>query len=640
MFTQSLMFLIAMLSAPTVQERLAAADIPDVDVVVAHHQVHTTVAATGASTVVEKKLYKIQTAKGAAQLTVLRFDVDPNTNAVDVESIRACWPNGSCTMIKPRVDLVPQPAGWILWRFFMKIVTIPALEPGMGLEVTTKKRGFLIAYLGEGSEDEFVPPMKGHFYDQILFGEDPYPVVEKEYILVMPTAMRMHVREYNGPISSSSSYTPQTTTHRWVMRDLPALEREPMMPFESDSLPKIVLATVPDWHAKSRWFYEVNERQFEPTPEIRAKVTELLRGVTSREQKLAILTRWVANNIRYRGFSMGKSEGYVLHTGAQVFEERAGVCKDIASMLVTMARAAGFTVYPAMTMAGARVEEEPADQFNHSVVAVKNDDGTFTMLDPTWAPLDRYVWSPAESEQHYVVGTPGGRKLEMIPASKPADNLLRLVVSTRFKDANTLLLKSRIEGRGTTDSQLRRAIGYAPVAERDLLGIEFARRLSPAAKTMRFTWTDPWKFDTFVSFSAEVETPSTYYDVDRKFVWSPLALRALPEFDRLLPWLQLKANPVRRHPVLLRSNIVVELEETFESARPLAVIHLPATAPIKTAAAELFWKVTVEPRRIRFTATLTLPSRRVTAAQYASFVDTIAAFVRLDKLRVQLEVGR
>ena len=635
-----LLFLYTLISAPSPQQRLAAADIPGADVVVAHHEVHTTVAATGASTVVEKKLYKIQTPKGAAQLSTLRFDVDPNTNAVDIVSIRTCHATGGCSLITPHVELVPQPAGWILWRFFMKVVTIPALEPGMGLEVTTKKRGFMIAYLGDADDGEFVPPMKGHFYDQILFGDDVYPVVEKEYILVMPAAMRMHVREYNGPIASATTYTTATTTHRWSMRDLPAFEHEPMMPFESESLPKVVLATVPDWYAKSRWFYEVNAKQFEPTPEIRAKVNELVRGVASRDQKLAILTRWVANNVRYRGFSMGRTEGYVLHTGAQVFEERAGVCKDIASMLVTMARAAGFTVYPAMTMAGARVEDEPADQFNHSVVAVKNDDGTFTMLDPTWAPLDRYVWSPAESEQHYVIGTPQGRRLEMIPASKPEDNQLRFVVSTKYKDPKTLLLRSKIEGLGTTDSMLRRVIGYAPVAERELIGREFGRRLSPQAKTTKFTWTDPWKFDATVSFSAEVETPAPYYDVDGRFVWSPLALRALPEFDRMMPWLQLKPNPARRHPVLLRSNTVVELEETFESARALTPRTLPAPQTIKTPGAELEWRITVEPRKIRFNAKLTLPSRRVPASAYASFVDTIAAFVRLDKVRVQLEVGK
>lgn len=625
---------------PTIRERLAAPDVPGADVVIAHHEVITDVKPTGASTVLERKLYKIQTPKGAARLTTLRFDVDPNTNAVDLVSVSACHPRGGCTSLTPQVTEVPQPAGWILWRFRMKLVTVPALEPGHGLQVVTKKRGFMIAYLGDARDEEFIPPMRGHFYDQILFGDEPYPIVEKEYVLTMPAAMRMHVREYNGPIASSSSYTAQMTTHRWVMRDLPAFEREPLSPFESDGLPKVVLATVPDWRAKSRWFFEVNEGQFEPNAEIRAKVAEVLRGVTSRERKLAVLTRWVANHIRYRGFSMGKAEGYLLHSGAQVFEERAGVCKDIASMLVTMARAAGFTAYPAMTMAGARVEDEPADQFNHSVVAVKNDDGTFTMLDPTWAPLDRYVWSPAEHEQHYVIGTPEGRGLEMIPASRPEDNLLRFTTTVKYKDEKTLVARFRIEGRGTTDSLLRRAIGYAPVAEREALGLEFGRRLSPAARVTRFTWTDPWKFDAFVAFDAEVETPAPWHRDGGRFTWTPLALRALPEYDRLLPWLQLKPNPARRMPVLLRSNTVVELEETFEADAPLTVRRLPSAAPVKTPAAELTWSVRVEPRRIRFTARLVLPNRRVPASQYGALADTIAAFAGLDRLAVELEVGK
>ncbi len=639
MLTTLLLLLSLAGAPPTIQERLSAAEVPGADVVIAHHEVLTEVKPTGASTVLEKKLYKVQTHQGAARLTALRFDVDPNTNAVDLVSVSACHPRGNCTPVTPQVTEVPQPAGWILWRFRMKIVTVPALEPGQGLLVVTKKRGFLIAYLGDDGE-EFIPPMRGHFYDQVLFGDEPYPTVEKEYVLTMPAVMRMHVREYNGPIASSSTYSTQATTHRWVMRDLPAFEREPMAPFESDGLPKVVLATVPDWRAKSRWFHEVNAGQFEPTPEIRAKVAEVLRGVTSRDQKLAVLTRWVANHIRYRGFSMGKAEGYLLHTGAQVFEERAGVCKDIASMLVTMARAAGFTAYPAMTMAGARVEAEPADQFNHSVVAVKNDDGTFTMLDPTWAPLDRYVWSPAEHEQHYVIGTPEGRGLEMIPASRPEDNLLRFTAVVRHKDEKTLLVRSRIEGRGTSDSQLRRAIGYAPVAERDALGLEFGRRLSPAARVTRFTWTDPWKFDGHVVFAAEVETPAPWHRDGGSLTWTPLAVRALPEYDRLLPWLQLKPNPARRMPVLLRSNGVVELEETWEADAPLAVRRLPSTAPIRTPAAELTWSVRVEPRRIRFTARLVLPNRRVPVAHYAALAETIAAFAALDRLAVELEVGK
>ena len=468
----------------TMRQRLEAASAPGADVVIAHHHVHTTVRPSGSSTVVETKLYKVLTPAGASQLTTLRFDVDPHTSAVDIDRIRICHANGSCRSIQPQVATVPQPAGWILWRFLMKIVTIPAVEPGMGVEITTKKRGFSIAYLKTSPDEEFVPPMRGHFYDQVLFGEDPHPVMEKEYVLVMPASLRIHVREYNGPIASSSSITRENTTYRWTMKNLPAFVPEPLMPAPSDSLPKVVLATVPDWHAKSRWFYEVNKNQFEVTPEITAKTRELLKGVTDREKQIAILTRWVANHIRYRGFSMGKEEGYLLHSGKQVFEERAGVCKDIASMLVTMLRAAGFEAWPAMTMAGARVEPEPADQFNHSVVAVKNPDGTFSMLDPTWAPLDRFVWSFAEREQHYVIGLPQGRNLEMIPPSTPEENRVTWRLQTRIKDEKNLMVKGRLDGQGISDTTIRRAIGYAPAGEADRLGTLIARKLSQVRGNM------------------------------------------------------------------------------------------------------------------------------------------------------------
>jgi len=47
-------------------------------------------------------------------------------------------------------------------------------------------------------------------------------------------------------------------------------------------------------------------------------------------------------------------------------------------MLVTMMRAADMDSYAAMTMAGSRIEDLPADQFNHSVVALKKPNGLLT----------------------------------------------------------------------------------------------------------------------------------------------------------------------------------------------------------------------------------------------------------------------
>jgi transglutaminase-like putative cysteine protease len=69
------------------------------------------------------------------------------------------------------------------------------------------------------------------------------------------------------------------------------------------------------------------------------------------------------------------------------FTDRCGVCKDKAGMLITLLRAAGFEAYPAMTMAGSRIDYIPADQFNHCVTVVKSRrDGKYHLLDPPGCP--------------------------------------------------------------------------------------------------------------------------------------------------------------------------------------------------------------------------------------------------------------
>jgi hypothetical protein len=228
-------------------------------------------------------------------------------------------------------------------------------------------------------------------------------------------------------------------------------------------VPKVVVATVESWEAKSRWFFDVNEGQFEVTPEIQAKVEEIFEdaGVTnaSEERKAEVLVHWVAQNIRYSGQTMGEGEGFTLHSGKMIFEQRSGVCKDIAGMLITMMRAAGMDSYAAMTMAGSRIETTPADQFNHCVTALRKNDGTFEMYDPTWVPNMNDIWSKYETEQQYLIGTPGGEGLDTIAYSPPEESPLFIVHDARLSEDGTLAGTLRLSGKAALDARLRRMVG-------------------------------------------------------------------------------------------------------------------------------------------------------------------------------------
>ena len=452
----------------------------------------------------EHRLTKVLEPAGAVALRSLRFDYDPASNMVAIRGVRVHRADSTWVDVDPsRARDVTAPCGGICWGGRMKVLALPPLAVGDAVEVLSTTKGFLIAYLDdEGSpasgsggsdpraagpdrrlaprpgewssvaaaaldsvamlpaedEERYVPPMRGHFYDVVLF-QGGLPSRETRYTLRLPRGRPLQYSVYNGEVASSLTFEPEHFVYGFWREDVTALDREPRMPDASDVAPKVVMATIEDWEAKSRWFHETNEWVFAANEEIQAKVDEITAGLRSDDEKIAALTHWVAQNIRYFGITMGKGEGYTIHPGWMNFRDRCGVCKDIAGMLVTMLRAAGFETYAAMTMAGARVERIPADQFNHCVVALKRDSGEYLMLDPTWVPGMRDLWSKYEGEQHYVIGSPEGEDLMMIRPFAPEENLMAVESEARILADGTLEGTLRLEGRGVADSRLRRVAG-------------------------------------------------------------------------------------------------------------------------------------------------------------------------------------
>ena len=106
-----------------------------------------------------------------------------------------------------------------------------------------------------------------------------------------------------------------------------------------DAAPKLMMSSTPRWEDKSVWFNKVNEDygSFTAIPEAQRKVDELIKGKKTEMEKIAVLTHWVADNIRYSGISMGKGEGFTLHNLKMNYTDRCGVCKDIAGTLANLA---------------------------------------------------------------------------------------------------------------------------------------------------------------------------------------------------------------------------------------------------------------------------------------------------------------
>lgn len=406
------------------------------------------------------KAIKVQTLKGVMTNRVLKYDYDPLTAAAKFKVVRIYHEDGTYTEVDVNKTCdYAAPARMIYWGAQQIMLQLDNLKPGDVIYYEIDKKGFTYALLGAGEDDDprFIPPMRGQFYDIVPFWVSE-PTLRKVYRVGMPMENELQFQFYQGECSSSMRYDDGRKVYTFVMNDVMPFEREPNMVDLFDAAPKLMMSTTPSWMEKSRWFNKVNEDygSFDAIPEAQKKVDELIKGKKSEMEKIAVLTHWVADNIRYAGITMGKGEGFTLHNLKMNYTDRCGVCKDIAGTLVAFLRMAGFEAYPAMTMAGSRVESIPADHFNHCVAVVKLSNGTLMPLDPTWVPFCRELWSSAEQQQNYLPGIPEGSDLCVTPVSAPENHYVRIKAENRLKSDGTLVGKFTISAEGQSDSNIRR----------------------------------------------------------------------------------------------------------------------------------------------------------------------------------------
>jgi transglutaminase-like putative cysteine protease len=543
-----------------------ATTYPNDNLVVVFDSTFVDVQETGLSYITTHTLTKALNYKGALELSVVKFGYDPLSAFVDVKKVLIHKTDGSVKEIDVSTVMdYPAPARAIYWGAMEKMIEVGRLEPGDAVEVIQFKKGFTYALLaGEEDDSKYIPPMKGHFYDIIEFWSGN-PLKVKFYQVSVPKDKPLQYQFYNGEVQSSVWFKGDKVVYGFSKKDILPLKSESRMVALSDVAPKLLLSTSPDWYAKSKWFYKVNEDfgSFETTPEITAKVNEILKGAKDEMDSVSRLTHWCADEIRYSGISMGCGEGYTLHKGSMTFSDRCGVCKDKAGMLITMLRAAGFQSYAAMTMAGSRIDYIPADQFNHSVTVVKLRDGKYHLLDPTWVPFIRELWSSAEQQQQYLMGLPEGADLATTPVSPPENHYLKISGKSELSKEGTITGTLVLTAEGQTDASVRTGFfrnsnktQWFSNVEKELL------KISPRAEVTQIEYGDPINYMAGpIKITIRYTIPEYATISGDKVIFTPLVAAGV--FRSLQPHLFFETGTKeKKYPFRDRCSRLVELSET------------------------------------------------------------------------------
>ena len=496
-----------------------------------------TVQPTGSGSFTVCKIVKVMNTRGAVANRILKYDYDPLTAHAEFHRVTIYKANGDVI----NLDITQQqdyaaPARAIYWGARQIMMEIGRLDPGDIIDYQINKKGFTYALLTGGignDESRFIPPMRGQFYDIV-----PFWTTE----------------------DGRKAYT-------FVSTDIMPTRREPNMVDLFDAAPKLMMSSTPRWQDKSLWFNKVNEDygSFSAIPEAQKKVDELIQGKKTEMEKIAVLTHWVADNIRYSGISMGKGEGYTLHNLKMNYTDRCGVCKDIAGTLIAFLRMAGFEAYPAMTMAGSRVESIPADHFNHCVAVVKLSSGTYMPLDPTWVPFCRELWSSAEQQQNYLPGVPEGSDLCLTPVSAPENHYVRIKANNRLDAKGTLTGQFTITAEGQSDSNIRRIFTtgwqsqWQAALESQLLAV------SPKARLISMDYgKDPKNYQAApIKMTFRYEIPGYALSGEGEMLFKPMVMNNL--YNQVKSYLRINTDlEERRYGFKDACSRLVELDETIQ----------------------------------------------------------------------------
>ncbi|MFP4622084.1 MAG: DUF3857 domain-containing transglutaminase family protein [Bacteroidales bacterium] len=618
-----------------------AEDYPDSDYLVVFDSTSVDVQESGLSYRNYHKLYKVLTPEGAKKLNHLKYRYDPLSAHVDIKKVKIYRKDGTVEELDMEKERdYPAPARMIYWGARHKIINIGKLEPGDAVEVVRFMKGFTYALLQEEdapSDDKYVPPMEGHFYDIVEFWNDE-PVQRKVYQLSIPQSKELYYKFYNGNVYTSEYSKEDRVQYNFIKNNITPVETESHMVAVSDIAPKLIVTTTEKWEQKSLWFYNVNKDygSFEINQAIQNKVDEILSDAQTQMDSISLLTHWVADNIRYSGLSMGEGEGYTLHKSTRTFRDRCGVCKDKAGMLVSMLRAAGFESYAAMTMARSSIEDIPADQFNHAVTVVKLDNGDYKLLDPTWVPFTRELWSSLEQQQDYLMGVPEGADLKETPVSSPENHYYKMDGTSTLKDDGTLEGRFTIEAEGQSDAALRSMFTGNYKSNWDRTMEKKLREISPDIEILEMEYSSPYQYlEGNMQITVRYRIPNYAMVTANNIMFTPVV--ALELFKNVNHHLRFDPDlNERAYGFRDRCSRLVELHETVNLPEGSKAAYIPETSKIKGSAASFEGGYQIKDNTLVLDETIRFEKRKYKADEWNNFRSVVKAQKKLAKEKVVL----
>ncbi|MGB8259761.1 MAG: transglutaminase domain-containing protein, partial [Terracidiphilus sp.] len=231
--------------------------------------------------------------------------------------------------------------------------------------------------------------------------------------------------------------------------------RDPNLPPEVARYPEIRFSTGASWQAMATEYAKIVDSHASSAA-VQAIVDKLIAGKSSVADKETAILEYVGSEVRYTGIEFGEA-AIVPHDPAEVLNKKYGDCKDKATLLVTMLRAAGIEAYVALLNVGGRMDV-PEDLpgmglFDHAIVYVPGPPAIWIDATDRYARLGQL---PADDQRRLaLIARKETTALTRTMESTSRDNVLREFREIRLGVNGPASVTERTQPTGVFESHYR-----------------------------------------------------------------------------------------------------------------------------------------------------------------------------------------
>lgn len=320
--------------------------------------------------------------------------------------------------------------------------------------------------------DDLRPGLFGKYFgmDQAFSPEADVPVRESQVVIMEPKELPLqyHNRKLEGAESTTFDAGEYGTAHQWLVRDIPPIKPEPMMPPLQETAPRVQASSYASWDEFGAWWWQLIEAGITVSPEMSAEVATLTAGLETRQEQVDAIYNFVANDIRYNAWEFG-IHGYQPYTAPVIFSRRFGDCKDKAILLKAMLSEIDVESWPVLirrvadgTNRGLRYREDLTlalvSDFNHCIAYIPAQEGVEEcFVDGTARLHPRSALPYDDRGAEVVIVRDDGIERTRIPDSPAADNERRMAAKVQLHADGSAEVALHLSGIGRFDPDLRRA---------------------------------------------------------------------------------------------------------------------------------------------------------------------------------------